>query len=401
MKIIKITFILFLILQINKIYSQGISEEYKQEVINSLAITTVDSIDTPHYGGNAIEAVIDYKIEEAIPGIIANIWKQDPYDQTRFIDALYFLGAEETEEIALAFLDSVDTYENTYFTKLELKLLAVQTLFYLGNYSKYQIVFDRIEESKPGLEYGAIFMLPYIIWNYPEHEERAKQELLKFAYESEEDIYKWYAVVNLDTVYGEEMVDVYINVLDGLESPSTRGSIIAEIFKKYKNSTIFNYLKDKLEVESNEYNRDDIGEQLLLNYGSPAIFKFVKDFQITDTTNLFLSMAVGTFRPIKPANSTVSTFTILDTLTSYTNQCYGYEWLKDEAYKAELLNKITNAKTKLNTGDSLGCRTEVASFQNSVNQVYQDSAGSYPKYISREGYKFLYYYAQYILDRLP
>ncbi len=109
---------------------------------------------------------------------------------------------------------------------------------------------------------------------------------------------------------------------------------------------------------------------------------------------------IDTFEPALP-DSIVEKSAMLDTLTSYTYQSFGYEWLKDEPYKSELLTKLTNAKTKLTVGDSLGCRTEIASFQNSVNQVYQDSAGSYPKYVSDAGYKFMYHYAQYILDRLP
>jgi len=138
------------------------------------------------------------------------------------------------------------------------------------------------------------------------------------------------------------------------------------------------------------------------NYMSPSFIKFMQDFNPAKGSSRYKRKMhyLHYFKPAKP-DSVLELQTMLDTLTSYTNQCYGYEWLKDEAYKTELLNKITNAKTKLNTGDSLGCRTEVASFQNSVNQVYQDSVGSYPKYVSEEGYKFLYYYAQYILDKLP
>ncbi|GEM_PF-4874294 len=123
-------------------------------------------------------------------------------------------------------------------------------------------------------------------------------------------------------------------------------------------------------------------------------------FDTTSSTYKKKKYFLNVFEPPVP-DSTFPNLEMLDTLTSYTNQCYGYEWLKDEAYKNELLNKITNAKDNLTAGDSIGCRTEVEAFQNSINQVYQDSAGSYQKYVSEEGYKFLYYYAGYILDRLP
>ncbi len=135
---------------------------------------------------------------------------------------------------------------------------------------------------------------------------------------------------------------------------------------------------------------------------NPSYIKFLKELDTQPGTKIDSRKAyyLEYFESYNPG-STITTSTMLDTLTSYTTQCYGYEWLKDEIYKTELLTKLTTAKTKLTAGDSLGCRTEVATFQNSVNQVYQDSAVSYPKYVSDAGYKFMYHYAQYILDRLP
>lgn len=66
----------------------------------------------------------------------------------------------------------------------------------------------------------------------------------------------------------------------------------------------------------------------------------------------------------------------------------------------ELLTKLTNAENYLNAGDSLNCKTEVTAFQISVDMVYQNAEENYPKYVSDEGYKFLYYYSGYIIERL-
>lgn len=75
--------------------SQIITQEQKQELINSLSITVLDSMFTKHYAPNAIESIMEYVVydsvdfQEAIPAIIENIWKVSPYDQTRFLWALY------------------------------------------------------------------------------------------------------------------------------------------------------------------------------------------------------------------------------------------------------------------------------------------------------------------------
>jgi hypothetical protein len=137
-------------------------------------------------------------------------------------------------------------------------------------------------------------------------------------------------------------------------------------------------------------------------YLMPFFINFMSSIQFgnnTDAEGKRISY-LKAYRPFKP-DSTTNIETILDTLISYTNQSYGYEWIKDDTYKSELLNIITTAKNHLELNDSLKCRSEIEAFQNIVNQVFADSAVSYPKYISDAGYKFLYYQADYILERLP
>jgi hypothetical protein len=135
----------------------------------------------------------------------------------------------------------------------------------------------------------------------------------------------------------------------------------------------------------------------------PQYINFVKHWLQEESFDYSRNLLIDYYENAKPIikDLNIAVLEMLDTLTSYTNQCYSYDWLKDETYKNELINKITTAKNYLTANDSLACRNEVSLFQSSVNQVYQDSVGSYPKYVSDAGYKFLYYYAQYILDRLP
>jgi len=60
-----------------------------------------------------------------------------------------------------------------------------------------------------------------------------------------------------------------------------------------------------------------------------------------------------------------------------------------------------SAKVYLSTEDSVNCAKQIKSFNESIESTYADSAGSYPKFVGEYGHRYLYYFSQYILDRLP
>jgi hypothetical protein len=138
-------------------------------------------------------------------------------------------------------------------------------------------------------------------------------------------------------------------------------------------------------------------------YGSIVDYKFVKD-QNTSEPDLFVknysNKILYRFKPIIP-DSTSNIETMIDTLNSYTSNSLNYNWLRENGYKNQLLENLQAARNHIIASDSLNCYKQIKSFQTSIQQVYSDSAGSYPKYVSKDAYKFLYYYPKYILERLP
>jgi hypothetical protein len=53
------------------------------------------------------------------------------------------------------------------------------------------------------------------------------------------------------------------------------------------------------------------------------------------------------------------------------------------------------------SGDSNNCARQIKLFQQKVDEEYRDSLGGDNKTVTIEGWKFLYYNAKYILERLP
>ena len=104
-------------------------------------------------------------------------------------------------------------------------------------------------------------------------------------------------------------------------------------------------------------------------------------------------------KPPQP-DSTDSINDMLDQITNYTDQCYQYEWIGNKNFKNELIEKISNAKKYLDENNLTDCFNEINSFQKSVEEVHSGAKRNNAEAVSVAGYKFLYHYAQYILDRL-
>ena len=83
-------------------------------------------------------------------------------------------------------------------------------------------------------------------------------------------------------------------------------------------------------------------------------------------------------------------------------------WLGDANFVKELDNGLDNAKKHLANKDSVNAYKEVQTFQDKVNSQYEKTVDDQKKgkprdkrFVTVEGWKFLYYNAQYIMDRLP
>ena len=98
----------------------------------------------------------------------------------------------------------------------------------------------------------------------------------------------------------------------------------------------------------------------------------------------------------------------MDTLISIKHRSFSMGWLGDANFVKELDNGLDNAKKHLANKDSVNAYKEVQTFQDKVNSQYEKTVDDQKKgkprdkrFVTVEGWKFLYYNAQYIMDRLP
>ncbi|MFZ6033409.1 MAG: hypothetical protein ACOYVE_08910 [Melioribacter sp.] len=391
----KLIYVLFIVSLI-QLKAQGLSEQEKQEIINSLSIVTDDSIGTDHYAPYAIERIIEDEIKEAEQAIIENIWKQDPYTQTRFLDALRLLGSDKAEELTLAFIDSVDHYpEDEYFTKLELKTLVLYILFQKSNFSHYQIVYDRLEEDWEEACGETVDLLYYIAKGMPSERERAKRELMKIAEKAGDYAFRIYALSFLDEIYGEEMIPFFIERFKNDESSDVRFVIAKFRFSNYKNTEIKNALREQIYKEQEGIVRRRIADELITRYNSPEVSKFLKDYLPLelDSNYQFLINDLLISKPPKP-DSSETPQSMIDSLISYNNQCYELGWLSYEWVWNINKTQLENARLMLNTGYPSSTAIILQAYENWVN-----TAKGYG-WINEDAYRFLYYYSVYLRERL-
>ncbi|HOJ06475.1 MAG: hypothetical protein HND40_11165 [Ignavibacteriota bacterium] len=140
-------------------------------------------------------------------------------------------------------------------------------------------------------------------------------------------------------------------------------------------------------------------------YLQPYWINFLKSWYQTESSASIKDDIVWFVHDFKPLiisiDSNITTIDQVEYLNQQVDSVYKYTWLGDLFFATDLKNILAIAKTNLQNGDSLACRVQVKAFQDLVDNVYKDSLKSNPRFVTIEGWKFLYWNAQYILDRLP
>jgi hypothetical protein len=92
---------------------------------------------------------------------------------------------------------------------------------------------------------------------------------------------------------------------------------------------------------------------------------------------------------------------LLDSLISSLAQSASFGWVGDANFVNELDANLRSARSHLLSGDSLDCAKEVQKFQDKVRREHKE--GTSPddnRFATVEGYRFLYYNSQYVIERL-
>ncbi len=354
----------------------------------------------------AIGEALFYNVPEVVPILEQTIWQQGRSLAYDYLLALSKYNSPNFISLAHQFMNAVDTIhvENADFIDtLEMKVNITYELFLKGDYSTAENVFELVDRKKPETFRNSSNLLEKIINNLPTYESQAKQELIRIAYlDNWSESYN--AINTLVKKYGIETAPIlayaFENFNNRLNDRSIRALALNNLLK-FNYPNLDELMRNRLLLDSTM--TTEIVRDLFEYYPSIQNYQYVSD-HLTQIHNETSRSIVAEFLIVfkqQNLDSLKSTLQLIDELINLVDTVYNDNWLANEELISELQNQLQSAKTNLQNGDSIACVINIKSFQDTVDVVYKDSLNSDPRFITIEGWKFLYYSAQYILDRLP
>jgi hypothetical protein len=391
-------------------FGQGISPQKRQAMLDSIAYS-----DAP---AGAVLFAIEYDIAEALPLIEKAFWRTKKIpSKAACLEAMLVFQSPYVGSYARAAYDSAQYYAYHEFDDLNLsshiqmhdslqvQVMATRYLLQSGDYSTVQCVFDLLRRDKSQerhVNVDALLSLKEIALRVPQYADSAKSELRRIMEEASFHLDRWRALLDFVNVYGKDAFpEILYAALNDIE-PTNRISAIDDLYE-LDYPDMHNFLRQRLATEPEASYRRMIADSLLQRYGTPEDYQLVRQYmsqEPNETIRALMGYAIRDFRPPMPS-AMISVVVILDTLVSTKHQTTALGWLAGANFATELEGNLQSASSYLSSGDSLNCARQVKAFQQKIDEEYKDSLDSDNRTVTIEGWKFLYYNAQYILDRLP
>ncbi len=392
-------FFLIIFFMVNKVSAQSISQEQKDSIITNLYSNEW------RVNFYAIHGIELYQIYEAIPILENEIWKKEPESRLLFVKAMNSLHSDNFREYARDLFDSLQSNIYKDFDSVNVKLELLSLLFQIQDFSKIEYLI--IKTSEPaGLENFRITDLWGSAIEFQELSEISQNYLLFIFSNSNSTEIRSRALFWLGKNNKAAITPYLLSRFNQEGNFSIKWTILKEFLPYGTIETVSNVLRESITIETDQTLLREIVFYLLDSLKTPSNYYYVKNW-LNDQSNFsrlkkiaLIHDRISIGKPISPdSNTTIQE--IIDSTNSYLSQSAIYTWLGDLTFSNELKNILTTAKTNLQAGDSLACRVQVKAFQDFVDNVYKDSLNTDARFVTIEGWKFLYWNAQYILDRLP
>lgn len=390
MKLLKYLVVLLILQGINGIFAQELSQEEKQRIIDSL-----DS-NNNRENYNALLLVEHYNITEAIPKLESKAQNGDCTGI--YLRLLQELGSGNVQNLAQVSIDSSESCSDPIETRYSCSKILIE----LGDYSTSQFVIDYYN-AKASKFFFDPTLLPKILDNRPDLEPQVKPILFDYSENFLGDpFFRHLANAIISDKYPIEAQPIMANSLRNEPVDATRILSLWLLFE-INHPQIQEIMRERIFEEPVASYRFVIVDSLLNEFSTPQNYSFIKNYLITEydeVTKTLIDTKLETFIPNEP-DSSRTVLELLNNLIFFNDTVYSYTWLGDLTFLNELKTFLNTAKTNLQNGDLIACAVKVKSFQDNVDFVYKDSLNADPRFVTIEGWKFLYWNAQYILDRLP
>jgi len=350
---------------------------------------------------HALSEIRQNDLVEYIPVLSEKVFEQsEPVMIKHFMETLEYLGYEEIGEVAYQFIELSNDFENMFpkADPLEIKVIATEILFNIGDYSTVNYVFDLAEREYPFTQESkpiAVSMLGRIINEVPLFEEDAKDILIQSVINSPNNKIRSLALSIIYEKYGAQNMDLYENVVISDADWSMR-AFGFELLHETNYIQLNVLLRGRLVIDIQPELRDWIADYILTWFGEPNDLKFLQDYLPNETdpnASEHISIEISTFIPPKPVG--LSLDTMVNNLISYTNEMYQYDWIVDEETTYQYVQNLTAFKEFLSKGQyEDACKKINEEIPTQIEENFVSEL------ITIEAYKFLHYHTIYISERM-
>jgi len=363
-----------------------------------------DQIRSALINDSSAETVLEYLAERPDPQFtedIATFMKQHTYIRHTIAAGIALLQLGDARGIS--YLDSLITKtisDDSYYAYN--KLEAIKAFAAKGVYNYVDTLLSNyIYLIRDGHFSEPIFSTMLLYVNRAEYHNRVLSAMEDSFSPSLDIDVKNGIVFAFDKMNTQQGYEFLFNVLKTDTTYLTR-AISLDCLRKKPSAEFLSYVFQAAQTEPNEDMRSDFFYNLYWLETPAAFFRIKQIIQTESDYYLRQTMIDLTnwFIPKTP-DPGVSVNNLLDSLASIEKKVIPFNWLGDGNFINELNGYLTTARSNMNAGNQVDCARQIRTFQQAVDREYKDSTNATPAFVTMEGWKFLYYNAQYILDRLP
>ncbi len=351
---------------------------------------------------SAVNEIIINKVYEVLPIIQTDFWDKDLFDKENYLEVMVGLKYRYTKNFIYALYDSIEGNAYNNIDSINAKLNLTLLLFKLNDFSKFDYLYYNTNSPfGKRSNYKTIDTWRYLL-DIPEYEQLAKSALLRLIEESEYEDDRTRALSWLENKYKEKITPALIELFPSLSNTYVKQLIIKDNLRYGDFNDVFNLLKETILTDTSEELKSTAAVYLFKHLNVPAHYllvkKYIRELRYPKVFNYFVEEGV-LGKPYLP-KSFIKTEEMIDSTISYLVQCKQYNWIGKKEFILKLKSKLSEARKSLISDDTTTCFNHIICFQNEINQTYKDSLNTDSRFVSVEGFMFLYWNAQYILDRL-
>jgi hypothetical protein len=319
---------------------------------------------------------------------------------SRYLYSLYLLGDTAIHSLVLSYFDTV-LVRNIYGGYDHEVNNALKLLLLNDDFTKYSIYVSLIDQanSKP-FEYDLDLLLAF-----------AKDSTRRDSvYQRFNDFLgngslgdKCGAIVRLQNFSDEPNLEAELrSICISDTNPMTRFYARTVWNKMFQDSLLLSTLEQiaKQTRDTSEFEGVCLSISL---FRSPRALQSIESIRNALPPGYFLNKVNHTldyyYPPVLPKTEELSIS--IDSMVSYLHQTSSLGWLSDQSFENNLSNKLMMARNFINQSDSIQCSRAISIFLAMIDSVYSDSLHSHDRVVTVEGWRYLGYNAQYILNQLP